>query len=112
MPSYFVRRYLKDATVPVIELKEELGFTTPVTSDGFCFLLDRTTKKCTKHTKRPPICNLYGKALGMECPYVDRQGRTRPEEQVQIIRARQKLGSDIVTSLKLQENERKPFWIH
>ncbi len=72
--SHLQRRYRK------IELKE--GFIHPVTSDGYCIFLHKTTFECQIYNERPEICMKYGTIPELPCPYIAMDGQERAEKEI------------------------------
>ncbi len=90
MSSDFVERFRRKATVPIIKEVVRKGRTTLVTEDGFCFLLNRETHKCTVYKDRPYVCHLFGRNREMPCPYVSLDGTFRHEYESEAIKESQK----------------------
>ena len=68
------RRYRK------IELAD--GFIHPITGDGYCIFLHKTTFDCQIYNERPEICMKYGTIPELPCPYITMNGVERTEKEI------------------------------
>ena len=68
------RRYRK--------IKLEGGFIHPLTGDGRCIFLHRTTVECQIYNERPEICMKYGIIPELPCIYITINGIKRTEQEI------------------------------
>ncbi|MCK5281826.1 MAG: YkgJ family cysteine cluster protein [Nanoarchaeota archaeon] len=54
----------------------------PITEDGKCIFLNRSTYQCSIYDKRPLICRHYGTIKGLECPYIRFDETKRNEQEI------------------------------
>lgn len=62
-----------------VELETLEEFKTdvvPMTADGMCVFLNRTSKMCEIYSQRPPVCEAFGvtENISLMCPYFKPNG--------------------------------------
>lgn len=57
----------------------------PITEDGKCIFLNRSTYKCSIYYQRPLICRNYGKIDGLPCPFITQSGKKRTLKDSKIV---------------------------
>lgn len=57
----------------------------PITEDGRCIFLNRSTKRCSIYFQRPLICRNYGRIDGLPCPFIAQSGKKRTPKESKIV---------------------------